>query len=37
MVEILFALPANDATIAAVKAAIDKPFKPTGKNPTTAE
>ena len=33
----LLALPAKEATIAAVKAAIDKPFRPTGKKPTTEE
>ena len=32
MVEILFTFPASEATIAAVKAATDKPFKPVGKN-----
>ena len=37
IVEILFAFPANDATIAAVNAAIDKPFQPSGKNPSTDE
>ena len=37
MVEILFTFPASDATIAAVKAATDKPFKPVGKNLRTAE
>ena len=37
MVDILLALPAKEATMAAVKAAIDKPFSPTGKNPTTDE
>ena len=37
MVEILFALPASDATMAAVSAAMDNPFKPVGKNPRTAE
>ena len=30
IVEILFALPANEATTAAVKAAKDSPFKPGG-------
>ena len=33
----LFTFPASDATIAAVKAATDKPFKPVGKNVSTAE
>ena len=33
----LFTLPASDATIAAVKAAMDKPFIPVGKNARTAE
>ena len=37
MVEILFAFPASDATIAAVSAAIDKPLRPVGKNPNIAE
>jgi len=37
MVEILFTLPASDATIAAVNAATDKPFKPVGKKVSTAE
>jgi hypothetical protein len=36
-VDMLFALPANDATIAAVRAAIDNPFKPLGKNARMAE
>ena len=35
--EILLALPAKEATIAAVNAAIDKPFKPVGKKLTTDE
>ena len=33
----LFAFPAKEATIAAVKAAIDKPFNPVGKKLTTEE
>ena len=33
----LFALPAKDATIAAVRAATDNPFNPVGKNPSTDE
>ena len=33
----LFTLPASEATIAAVKAATDKPFRPVGKKPRTAE
>ena len=37
MVEMLFALPASDATIAAVSAAIASPFKPAGKNARIAE
>ena len=37
MVEMLFALPANEATIAAVNAAMDNPFKPVGRNPNMAE
>ena len=37
MVEILFTLPASEATIAAVNAATDKPFKPVGKKPRTEE
>ncbi len=37
MVEMLLAFPAREATIAAVNAAIDKPFKPAGKNPRMAE
>ena len=37
MVEILFALPASDATIAAVNAAIARPFKPAGKKASIAE
>ena len=36
MVAILLALPANEATIAAVKAAKDKPFKPAGNNVNNA-
>ena len=31
MVEILFTLPASEATMAAVNAATDKPFNPVGK------
>ena len=37
MVEILFSLPANDATMAAVSAATDNPFNPSGKNASTEE
>jgi len=33
----LFALPASEATMAAVRAAIESPFKPLGRNPRTAE
>ena len=33
----LFALPASDATIAAVNAAIASPFKPAGKKASIAE
>ncbi len=33
----LFTLPANEATMAAVKAATDKPFKPVGKKVRIAE
>ena len=33
----LLALPANEATIAAVNAAMDNPFNPTGKKLTTEE
>ena len=29
----LFTLPASEATMAAVNAAMDNPFKPAGKNP----
>jgi hypothetical protein len=37
IVEILFTFPAKEATIAAVKAATARPFRPTGKNPKIAE
>ena len=37
MVEILFAFPASEATIAAVKAATANHFSPVGKNASTAE
>ena len=37
MVEILFNFPAIEATIAAVNAATDKPFRPEGKNASTEE
>ncbi len=37
MVEILLAFPASEATIAAVSAAMDKPFNPGGRNPSTEE
>ena len=37
MVLILFDLPANEATMAAVSAASDKPFTPVGKKANTAE
>ncbi|MNL42049.1 hypothetical protein D3C87_1644850 [compost metagenome] len=36
IVAILFAFPAKDATIAAVKAAKDKPFKPAGSSVSNA-
>ena len=37
MVAMLFAFPASDATIAAVKAANDRPFKPVGRRLISAE
>ena len=37
MVEIEFALPANEATMAAVKAAMERPFNPFGRKPSMAE
>ena len=36
MVAMLFAFPANEATIAAVKAANESPFKPTGNKVSNA-
>ena len=37
MVEMLLAFPASEATIAAVKAAMERPFSPAGRKPRMAE